>query len=250
MIVQYNKTKIVKMIGELYQYDYGQQLHIHGLDLPEVVEIGFSFTKTGGVDVPRFGITTDGVTTVTIPDLILEGNDSANNFYIYAFIFVEDEASGETTKTIELYVKSRPKRWMDNETGDTFSEVVKAVQELVDEYKKNGVSDEQVAQAVKAYLDKNGIEGISSAKIGEVTLTASAWTGENNLYSQIVTIEGVTENSQVDLTPSVEQLAIFYEKDLTFATENENGIVTVYAVGQKPTNDYTIQVTITEVEYE
>ena len=158
MIVQFNsKNSTPKLIGELHQYDYGQQLHIHGLDLPEVVEIGFSFTKTGGVDIPRFGITEDGVTVVTIPDLILEGNDTTSNFYFYAFIFVEDEESGETVKRIELYVKSRPKRWMDDETGDTFSEVVKAVQELVEEYKKSGLSDEQVAQALEKHLEKNPI---------------------------------------------------------------------------------------------
>lgn len=87
----------------------------------------------------------------------------------------------------------------------------------------------------------------ASARIGEATLLANKWTGSNNLYSQIVTIDGVTANSQVDLTPSVEQLAIFYEKDLCFVTENEDGVVTVYVIGQKPTNDYIIQVTITEV---
>ena len=86
------------------------------------------------------------------------------------------------------------------------------------------------------------------ARIGAVTLTANKWVGQDSLYSQVVTIEGVTENSQVDLTPDVEQLAIFYNKDLTFVTENEGGVVTVYAIGQKPLNDYTIQVTITEVE--
>ena len=85
------------------------------------------------------------------------------------------------------------------------------------------------------------------AKIGEVTLLASKWGGENNLYSQVVDIEGVTEYSQVDLTPDVQQLAIFYNKDITFVTENEDGVVTVYVIGQKPENDYTIQVTITEV---
>ncbi len=69
----------------------------------------------------------------------------------------------------------------------------------------------------------------------------------NGLYSQVVQIDGVTENSQVDLTPSVEQLAVFHEKDLAFVTENVDGVVTVYAIGQKPPNNYTIQVTITEV---
>lgn len=90
------------------------------------------------------------------------------------------------------------------------------------------------------------VEG-SKATIGTVELPAASWVGSGNLYSQVVTIAGVTENSQVDLTPSVEQLVVFYEKDLTFVTENEGGVVTVYAIGQKPTNDYTIQVTITEV---
>lgn len=86
-----------------------------------------------------------------------------------------------------------------------------------------------------------------SARIGEVTLPANGWIGTGNLFSQVVTISGVTAHTQVDLTPSVEQLVIFYEKDLTFVTENENGVVTVYVIGQKPQNDYTIQVTLTEV---
>lgn len=87
-------------------------------------------------------------------------------------------------------------------------------------------------------------------KIGWVTLLSDSWEGEDggNLYKQVVTVEGVTANSQVDLTPSVEQLAVFYEKDITFVTENDDGVVTVYVIGQKPANDYTIQATITEVD--
>ena len=84
-------------------------------------------------------------------------------------------------------------------------------------------------------------------RIATVDLPAARWLGTKSPYSQVVNIEGVTENSQVDLTPSIEQLEIFYEKDLGFVTENEDGIVTVYAIGQKPENDYIIQVTITEV---
>lgn len=94
------------------------------------------------------------------------------------------------------------------------------------------------------------LSAMFAARIGEITLYANSWTGSGNLYSQIVSVAGVTENSQVDLTPSVEQLAIFYEKDLSFVTENEGGVVTVYVIGQKPENDYTIQVTMTEVAYE
>lgn len=85
-------------------------------------------------------------------------------------------------------------------------------------------------------------------KIDEVTLYANKWIGENNFYSQVVSIDSVTEHSQVDLTPDAQQLFVFYEKDLTFVTENDGGVVTVYVIGQKPQNNYTIQVTITEVE--
>ena len=86
-----------------------------------------------------------------------------------------------------------------------------------------------------------------ASKIAMVDLLASAWEGDNGLYSQVVTIDGVTEYSQVDLKPNAEQLAIVHEKDLAFVTENEDGVVTIYAIGDKPTLDYTMQVSITEV---
>lgn len=92
-----------------------------------------------------------------------------------------------------------------------------------------------------------GGKGSGVATIGSVSLPAANWVGEGNLYSQVVQVYGTTPRSQVDLTPSVEQLAAFHDKDLAFVTENEDGVITVYAIGQKPTNDYTIQVTITEV---
>ena len=88
---------------------------------------------------------------------------------------------------------------------------------------------------------------VPTVRIAEINLLSSAWIGTASPYSQVVEIAGVTEYSQVDLTPSIEQLVVFYEKDLGFVTENEDGIVTVYAIGQKPENDYIIQVTITEV---
>ena len=91
------------------------------------------------------------------------------------------------------------------------------------------------------------VRRLQNVRLGDVALLASKWKGEASPYSQVVSITGVTANSQVDLTPSVDQLAIFHNKDLAFVTENEGGVVTVYAIGEKPENDYTIQVTITEV---
>ena len=93
----------------------------------------------------------------------------------------------------------------------------------------------------------NGPTIIAKPRVTEVSLLASAWTGTDSFYSQVVTVSGVTPYSKVDLLPSAEQLAIFYEYDVAFVTENEDGVVTVYAIGEKPTQDYTMQAQITEV---
>lgn len=83
--------------------------------------------------------------------------------------------------------------------------------------------------------------------VRSVALLADAWQGETSPYRQVVTIDGVTPYSKIDIQPDAEQLSIFYEKDVAFLAENEDGVVTVLCIGQKPTNDYTLQVTMTEV---
>jgi hypothetical protein len=121
-------------------------------------------------------------------------------------------------------------------------------QYILDAVRTGLVSPEEVQNAVNEYLKDNPVDAGLKLTLGIVELLADRWISKNeNLHSQVVTIEGVTPYSQVDLTPSVEQLVAFYEKDLTFVTENEEGVVTVYAIGQKPTNDYSIQATIKEV---
>lgn len=87
----------------------------------------------------------------------------------------------------------------------------------------------------------------TSIRVAEIQLLASAWQGDTSPYSQVVDIDDITEYSQIDLKPSVAQLAVFHDKDLAFVTENDDGVVTVYALGDKPTNDYIMQVSITEV---
>lgn len=136
----------------------------------------------------------------------------------------------------------------DNQPKPTDEQIQAAVNEYASQ---NGVqvpTDDHIAAVIAKYLRENTIDTGSKLTIGTVELSADKWVERSeNLHSQVVTIDGVTPYSQVDLTPGVEQLVVFYEKDLTFVTENEDGIVTVYAIGQKPTNDYAIQVTIKEV---
>ena len=88
---------------------------------------------------------------------------------------------------------------------------------------------------------------VSPAPVASVKVLASAWVGNSSPYSQVVTLEGVTPDTKVDIQLSDEQLAIFQEKHLGFTTSNKNGVVTISAIGQKPTRDYTFQVSTTEV---
>ena len=104
--------------------------------------------------------------------------------------------------------------------------------------------------AIMKTLTINGVtyRVAPAIQVSSVTLLADAWVGANAIFSQVVSIPGVTKNSQVTLNPSEEQLRIFRDKDIAFSTGNSNGIVTVYLVGEKPLNDYTMQVSITEVD--
>lgn len=89
-----------------------------------------------------------------------------------------------------------------------------------------------------------------------ITLYPDAWLPVEedgkvieNRYYQPVTVNNaaITPNSKVDLQPSPEQLVIFHEKDITFTAINRGGNIRVCVVGQRPTQEYTIQVTVTEV---
>ena len=117
---------------------------------------------------------------------------------------------------------------------------------------RGGVTEEEIVAAVAKYFEENEVPSAKTSKISNVTLFADAWvvTETKDKYLQVVAISGVTENSQVDLKLSDEQAVIFREKDISFVTENDGGVVTVYAYGQMPQNNYTMQVTITEVDYE
>ena len=113
--------------------------------------------------------------------------------------------------------------------------------------KETVITAENLNEIQDAIIDLQKGGGGSQSWLTTISLPSSAWAGEDSLYYQVVTIDGVTEYSKVDLLPSVEQLAIFHNKDVAFVTENEDGVVTVYAIGDKPLLDYTMQVQITEV---
>ena len=138
----------------LWQWDYGQQLRIEGLHLPTAVEIHFALQETGGEAITRVGTTKDGVTTVTIPDSMLEGNSAAwtaeKTYNIYAWVYLSDKLSGETIKRITMQVKSRPKPEAFEAPGDgeIFHEAIEAVNDAAKRAEDAG--DKAIAAADEA----------------------------------------------------------------------------------------------------
>lgn len=77
-----------------------------------------------------------------------------------------------------------------------------------------------------------------------VTLLSSNWIGDTTPYSQQLEINGVTAESRIDLQPTLEQLVSLQNNNITLMIINDNGIVTIYALNNKPTIDYNMQITI------
>ena len=93
----------------VWQYDYGQILQITGAELPQAVEVQFSLDEKSGETITRVATTTNGVTEVQIPNELLKREGCKGDYFIYAYIFVSDEKSGNTKYKIAIAVKKRPK---------------------------------------------------------------------------------------------------------------------------------------------
>lgn len=87
--------------------------------------------------------------------------------------------------------------------------------------------------------------GGGSGKITTVAIPVSGWKNAASPYQQTVAVDGLSQNSKIDFQPTQTQAA-WFERTALFAV-NEGGTVTVYALGDKPTKDMTLQAVLTDV---
>ena len=87
----------------------------------------------------------------------------------------------------------------------------------------------------------------SAVLLRQISLPAAGWKGAVSPFFQQVEMEDIATNSKVDLLPTYDQLETFRQKELAFTTENNSGILTVYAIGQCPDGDLTMMASVTEV---
>ncbi len=96
-----------------------------------------------------------------------------------------------------------------------------------------------------------GVYEALSGKQNAIRLTSIHLTGDwegSDLYTQTVSIEGIKPNSKVDIQPDA---SVFTNLLLAGVTalwvQNDNGLLTACSLGAAPTDELTIQCTVTEV---
>lgn len=105
----------------------------------------------------------------------------------------------------------------------------------------------QNISTLSASVDALRQQTAAPVRMVAVELPAANWSGSGSLFSQQVTLEGLTPASQVNLAPTAAQMMEFCQKDYCFLTENDGGKLLVYLLGTRPTEDYTLQAGIEEV---
>lgn len=138
-------------VSDLWQWDYGQTLWIQGVKIPAAVEVQFSTTERIGETVTRIGVTKEGVTEVPIPDTLLEGGGTTQDYTIYAFVYIENGDSGKTEYRVSMKVRARPKpeAHATPEEGELFRQAIVAVTESADRAESARKSAEASADEAK-----------------------------------------------------------------------------------------------------
>lgn len=138
-------------VSDLWQWDYGQTLRIQGVKLPAAVEVQFSTTERIGETVTRIGVTKEWVTEVPIPDTLLEGGGTTQDYTIYAFVYIENGDSGKTEYRVSMKVRARPKpeAHATPEEGELFRQAIVAVTESADRAESARKSAEASADEAK-----------------------------------------------------------------------------------------------------
>ena len=92
-----------------------------------------------------------------------------------------------------------------------------------------------------------GDTGDAGVTLGSITLAAGGWSGSGP-YAQTAALAGLPAAALVNLQPTAEQLMLLLQQGVTVLTAaNQDGVLTVYALGAAPQDELTLQVTVTPV---
>lgn len=151
---------------------------------------------------------------------------------------------------ITQHRRGTKEEWANSKEIPYEAEIVVELDEVTSQHKLK-IGDGTTPYEDLGYLQAGGSDVTQAvARQATITLYVNEWQQHaDKRWYQTVEVVGTTITAQdkVDLQPSPEQLSVFHKKDLAFVTENNNGVVSVYCVGQVPQDDCTMQVTVLSV---
>lgn len=144
----------------LYQWDINRQLLIDSADLGSDFVIHCCYTEDSNAPVVEPIFDGDKV-LVNIPNILLQRH---GNLHIYVVV------EGDTVYDTTFYVMARPK---PDDYVYTETEILsyESLSKRMDEFEKNGVSEEKLSKAIEEYLDANPVT--------ETDPTVSDWAKES-----------------------------------------------------------------------
>lgn len=95
--------------------------------------------------------------------------------------------------------------------------------------------------------DLSGYTVIDNTKIINITISAASWVGTGP-YSQTLDIDSATASTKLDIQANADTMATILSKGYCMSIKNDNGQITIYAIGTKPTVDLKVQLLATEVK--
>lgn len=194
-----NKTVTVALGDELYvkgphlfQYDYGLELVIDGVQLPQNYEVHFSNTKHGVAKKA-----TASANGVLIPDEYLRSGED-----VYAWVYLRNgDTDGYTVYSVQFPVIARSVEQGDNISVIEHNIIDKALSDLAEAVEKTGEDVERTNANVSHYpiIDDNNHWMVYDAIVGDYVDTGIVAIGEDG-YSPTITVEDTPDGRTIVIT--------------------------------------------------
>ncbi len=200
----FNKRSRDTRTPQLFQWDYGQILHIVGLNLPPAFEVHFSNEPIVGEAETHM---TDGE-YIEIPYKFLEPGNT-----VYAFIFLhETDSDGETKYTITIPVRKRPKPIQVEPTPTEKSiidEAIVALNNAITKTNENVEQSKEYSEDSERYAQQSLEHSQNSAESAR-----QAKQSEDNAKSSETNSKAYAERAEFAKTKSEEFASNAYQSEL------------------------------------
>lgn len=122
------------------------------------------------------------------------------------------------------------------------------VQTTLSTIAETGVSVGNTSDALPVAAAALANEKADKTKRVAITFSAASWRSGADAFEQTVTVAGGTENSLIALQPTITQIASLSGAGVSaLVVDNDSGTFTAKALGAAPSEDMTMQATVTEL---